>query len=136
MSLFILDASVALSWLLDDEDDAIASRALDRLEQGDALVPSLWHLEVRNALLAAARRGRLDADQLAVRMAELNRLPIQTDAEVDLSSAWILAQAHRLSFYDAVYLELAVRREAPLATLGKALARAAAAESLTIHDGG
>ena len=69
-------------------------------------------------------------------MAELNRLPIQTDAEVDLSSAWILAQAHRLSFYDAVYLELAVRREAPLATLGKALARAAAAESLTIHDGG
>jgi hypothetical protein len=54
----ILDASITGVWLFDDEQDPRADVALTRLEDGGALVPQLWHLEVRSVLLVAERRGR------------------------------------------------------------------------------
>ena len=127
----VLDASVAVAWLLDDEDEPVAIVPLGTLEEQEALVPQLWHLEIRNALLAAERRGRIDSDQMAVRLGDLKTLPIRTDQEPDLDAAMGLARDHRLTFYDAMYLELAIRRDAQLATLDAALARAAAEEGLT-----
>ena len=59
-------------------------------------------------------------------------LPVRTDTEPDLTLAFVLAERHDLSFYDAVYLELAKRHTAPIATFDKALARAAAAEGLSL----
>ena len=132
MSDFVLDASVALAWLLDEETGARANRALRRLEREDALVPQLWHLEVRNGLLSATRRGRLTGSASSERLEGLRHLPVRTDRDPDLGTAFVLAERHVLSFYDAIYLELAVRHEAPLATLDKALAGAAAASGLPL----
>ena len=137
MSLFILDASVAVAWLLSVETASRADLALVRLEDDEALVPHLWHLELRNGLLVAARRGRFPVDGPAERLNAMNDLPIRTDMEPDLDIAFALAERHGLSFYDAIYLELTKRYTAPLATLDKALARAAADEGLPLvcdHD--
>ena len=133
MSLFVLDASVAVAWLLSEETASRADLALVRLEDGEALVPHLWHLELRNGLLVAVRRGRFTADGPAERLNALYDLPIRTDMDI----AFALAEKHGLSFYDAIYLELAKRYTAPLATLDKALAQAAADEGLHLvcdHD--
>ena len=130
MSVLVIDASIAAAWLFDDEDDRRAAAALTRIETDAALVPQLWHLEVRSALLAAERRGRIRADEIDDRLRFLQELPVRTDAEPNLGDAFALARTRRLSFYDALYLELARRRGAALATLDAALARAAAAEGV------
>lgn len=93
-------------------------------------VPQLWHYEVWNAVLIGVRRGRLSPDSAGTHLGRLARLPVVTDGEADLSAAFELAVAHGLSFYDALYLELAARRGAALATLDARLARAAAAEGI------
>ena len=127
MSRFVLDASVAAAWLLDDENEPRSNEALVRLESEVALVPQFWHLEVRSALLGAERRGRIRVDEVDERLHRLGELPIRTDTEPDFRVAFTLARKHRLSMYDAMYLELAQRSGAPLATLDQALARAAVA---------
>lgn len=132
MSLFVLDASVTLAWLLEEEPTSGADLALVRLESDEALVPHLWHLELRNGLLTAVRRGRFSAGEPAERLNALHDLPIRTDAELDLDIAFSLAERHALSFYDAIYLELAKRHAAPIATLDMALARAAADAGLPL----
>ena len=137
MSLFVLDASVAVAWLLSEETASRADLALVRLEDDEALIPHLWHLELRNGLLVAVRRGRFTADEPAERLNALYDLPIRTDMEPDMDIAFALAEKHGLSFYDAIYLELAKRHTAPLATLDRALAQAAADEGLHLvcdHD--
>ena len=63
MSRFVLDASIAGAWLLEDEDDPVANAAMSRLATDFALVPELWHLEVRNVLVVAERRGRVGPAQ-------------------------------------------------------------------------
>ena len=126
MSRFVLDASVAGAWLL-DENEPRANAILPRLETGEALVPTLWHLEVRSTLLGAERRGRIRADEADERLRSLRSLDVRTDAQPDLEAAFALARTHRLSIYDAMYLELAQRSDAPLATLDQALLQAARA---------
>lgn len=132
---FVLDASVVVAWLLDDEDDPVARFALERLDTEPALVPQAWHVEVRGALLGAERRGRLQPVQADDCLARARELPVQTDSSPDLDRAFALARARRLSVYDALYLELALRTGAPLATLDRALASAAGAESLAVVQG-
>ena len=91
--------------------------ALVRLEDDEALVPHLWHLELRNGLLVAVRRGRFPADGPAERLNALYDLPIRTDMEPDMDIAFALAEKHGLSFYDAIYLELAKRQAMSLSLL-------------------
>ena len=132
MSGLVVDASVVVAWLFDDEDEPRADRVLGQLVEDGALVPQLWHLETRNALLTAERRGRLSSEEVKERLDALKGLPIATDEEPDLQSAFALARAHELSFYDALYLELAKRESAGLATLDSSLSRAAAAEGVPL----
>ena len=132
MSGLVVDASVVVAWLFDDEEEPRADRVLERLEEDGALVPQLWHLETRNSLLVAERRGRLSAGGVKERLDALKGLPIRTDEEPDLQSAFDLARAHGLSFYDALYLELAKRESTELATLDVALGRAAVAEGVSL----
>ena len=132
MSGMVVDASVVISWLFDDEEEPRADRALERLIENGALAPYLWHLETRNALLVAERRGRLSARAVDERLDALKGLPIRTDDEPDLQSAFSLARSHDLSFYDALYLELAKREGAELATLDVALSQAAVAEGVRL----
>ena len=132
MSALVLDASVACDWLLDDELDPRAQRAAERVSEDGALVPRLWHLEVRNALVSAERRGRLTAQGVSDRLRTLEHLPVVTDAEPDLDAVVALARSHHISIYDAVYLELARRRRATLATMDAGLVRAATAADIPI----
>ena len=132
MSKFVLDASVAVSWLLDDELDPKAAALADLVRQSGALVPLLWHLEVRNALVVAHRRNRIDDDQFALRIRSLGELPVTTDSAPDLDSALRLAASHGLSFYDAIYLELAYRHQTSLATLDNRLGEVASAEGVPL----
>ncbi len=119
-----------MSWFLDDQTDSRAVIAQFRLTEDRALVPQLWHLEIRNCLIVAKRRGHISTERVTECLEALKWLPIQTDTEINLSAAFSLAQTHSLSFYDAVYLELAKRQEAALASLDAALIRAATAEGI------
>ena len=95
-------------------------------------MPQLWHLETRNSLLTAERRGRLSSEEVKERLDALKGLPIVTDEQPDLQSAFDLARTHELSLYDALYLDLAKREGATLATLDRALGRAATAEGVLL----
>ena len=103
--------------------------------EGRAFVPALWPVEVGNVLLTATRRGRITADEWPRICASLEALPIEIEP-VSTSRAWgavlELTREHRLSGYDAMYLELAVRMQLPLATLDQALGAAARAEGLDV----
>ena len=134
MSALVLDASVTAAWLFDDEHEPRADAALTHTASETALVPQLWHLEVRSALLAAERRGRISVDEVEERLRFLLELPIQTDTEPNLGTALALARKHDLSFYDALYLELALRCGGAMATLDAALARAAGAEGVALVE--
>ncbi len=87
---------------------------------------------MRNALLVAERRGRITVDEVNERLLNLRELPVSTDTTPDLDVAFALARTHGLTFYDALYLELAQRRQAALATLDTALGRAAVAAGLVL----
>lgn len=132
MSALILDASIAAAWLFSDETEPQAEAVLAHLAEDTAYVPQLWHLEIRNVLLVAERRGRIAAEHALELLETLGELPIRTDTTPDLAVAFALARAHGLSFYAALYLELAQRRDGTLATLDSALARAAAAAGLSL----
>lgn len=127
----VLDASVAISWLLEDQPEDVLV-ALTPLRLARAIVPSLWHLEVRNALLKASCKGRLRFSDIPRCLDDLDGLRITTDPLPDLASALDLAGQHGLSYYDAVYLELAKRRSTTLATCDTRLARAAISEGVTV----
>jgi predicted nucleic acid-binding protein len=128
--VFVLDGSVALVWAFEDETDAYADAVLDSLSDAQAAVPSVWPLEVANALLVGERRKRITEAKVAQFLALLQTLPITPDEET-VAQAWHdilhLARTYNLSVYDASYLELAVRRDLPLASLDDALKAAAAA---------
>ncbi|MBN1341495.1 MAG: type II toxin-antitoxin system VapC family toxin [Phycisphaerae bacterium] len=124
----IVDASVTLAWCLEDETSSYASQVLGRLTHADARVPSIWALEVANALLVAERRGRLAQNETAAVLSLLRGLPIRIDTtppEVVFADVIPLGRTHLLSAYDAAYLELAIRTGSPIATLDEALRRAA-----------
>jgi len=122
---FVVDASVVGCWCFPDETNPVADLAFDQLSRRAAIVPALWWFEVRNLLLVNERRGRLDAPGTAEFLADLGRLPVHIDRDSDNGAVLGLARAHGLTSYDAAYLELARRREAPLATLNQQLAHAA-----------
>ena len=131
MSL-ILDASIVGSWCFPDEANTVADAAFALLGADEGSVPALWWFEVRNILLMGERRGRIDPAGTAEFLADLEGLPIRTDRRPDGATVLALARVHRLTFYDAAYLELAHRLSAPLATLDRALARSARAASVSL----
>ena len=129
---FVLDASIATSWALSDEHEAAATAALKRADSDSCVVPALWWFEIRNAMLMAERRKRLTSSDTASFLRELADLRIMEDFSPEEKNLLQLARAHKLTVYDATYLELAQRRSIPLATLDTALARAARAEKVPI----
>ncbi len=132
---FVLDNSIALAWCFEDEQPESVMNLLDRVTETGAFAPSLWPLEALNGLLIAERRRRIDA-RLRRRFADfLRELPVTIDTET-ADRAWTatveLAERLRLSVYDASYLELAMRRKLPLATLDKDLIKAAKASGTIV----
>jgi predicted nucleic acid-binding protein len=125
----VLDTSLTLSWYLEDEVTVAADAVLDRVVDSGAVVPALWRIEVLNAFQTAIRRRRIDAAFRDTALARLAAMPITVDPDTDMrvwSATLHLVDRFRLTAYDAVYLELAQRRELPLATLDQELRAAGA----------
>lgn len=123
---FVLDCSVALAWVMPDEDDGRADTYLERLLVDRAVVPQLWPLEVANVLLISGRRGRINDDEINNAINSLRILPIDVDHkthEYAFAETFKCAAEHGLTVYDAAYLELAKRRDLPIATFDKALSK-------------
>jgi predicted nucleic acid-binding protein len=131
MSL-VLDSSVTLAWVYSNETTQPVSQVFDLLSRSGAWVPGIWRLEVANVLQMSVRRKRHNANFRDATLADLAQLPIQVDSETD-QQAWHatlrLAERHQLTLYDAAYLELALRRSLPLATLDEELRSAARSEN-------
>jgi predicted nucleic acid-binding protein len=136
---FVLDASVALALLLDDPVPAYAIDVKSSLRNTRALVPPLWTLEVANALAVGERRGILTSDQVARSMGVIEQLlgeAIETIASlVTFRQVLATARSFRLTAYDAVYLETARSEGVPLATLDRALRRAARQAGVELLSG-
>jgi predicted nucleic acid-binding protein len=134
---FVLDNSIAMAWSFADEVSDYADAVLDSLTTVRTIVPMLWPLEVANALLMGERRKRSTEAETIRWIGILNRLPIVIDDETN-TRAWsdtlALARGHKLSAYDAAYLELAIRRRLPLATLDDPLKAAATATGVALYD--
>ena len=129
MTAFVLDASIAVGWCFADEATPVADALLDRLaEDEEAAAPSLWPIEVANALAIAERRGRLDVAGLRRSLTLLKQLEIAIDTEAAdraFGDLLDLARSERLTVYDAAYLELALRLGVPLASKDAHLRQAA-----------
>lgn len=134
MSL-VLDSSVALAWVYSDETTTAVDEVFATIAKGGAWVTSFWKLEVANVLEMGVRRGRHTADFRDATLGDLALLSIAADRETE-RQAWgetlQLASRHRLTVYDAAYLELAKRRVLALATLDEALRSAGRAEGVQL----
>ena len=127
---FVIDASIAAYWAFDDEDHPVARRALERIRSDWARVPALWWFEVRNTLLV--NRKRIAEREVTDFLRQLPVLEIRIDTAPHENDLLALARKHRLSVYDAVYLELARREGVPLASFDGKLADAAPAERVSL----
>ncbi len=134
MSL-VLDSSATLAWIYAEELTEPIRIVFNLVCENGAWVPGLWKLEVANVLEMGVRRGRHDAAFRNSTLADLALLPIAVDPETD-QQAWAatlrLSERHRLTLYDAAYLELALRRGLPLASLDSDLRSAAQAEAIVV----
>jgi len=125
---FVVDNSVVMAWCFQDEASRYADAILGSLEVFKAIVPSIWPLEVGNVLLVAERRKRLSEADSARFIALLTELPIMIEQESPermMREILALAREHQISSYDASYLDLAMRKGVPIATLDDGLIKAA-----------
>jgi predicted nucleic acid-binding protein len=116
---FVADASVAIGWVHPGQETADTAALLQAIEDGAIIeVPALWPLEVANVLTVLVRRRKLTEDERQTALLWLDELPLRIDHEMAalaFSRLAELAAKHQLSVYDAAYLELAQRRNLPLA---------------------
>jgi predicted nucleic acid-binding protein len=127
---FVLDASVALAWFVDNPVASYAVRVRKSLvRDARAVVPGLWHLEMANGFAVAERRGILTPANSTAGIATLEHLlayVIDSSTEfVPMKQLLTTARDFHLSAYDAVYLDTARRARLPLATLDRQLLSAA-----------
>jgi predicted nucleic acid-binding protein len=126
----VLDASMALAWLFkraDPVEAALADQALHDLPSSSWLVPAIWHAEVANAMLRGERAGLIQPSQSGFFLSRISQADISADSEsprTHLAGVLTLARLHRLSAYDATYLELVLRIGGTLATFDRQLAAA------------
>lgn len=132
--MFVLDCSVTMPWILKNDPSGYAVGILKQLATEEAIVPRLWVTEVMNVLLVRERQKGLSSKESIQFLQWLKELPIEIDPENDENTERIytLAREHVLSAYDGVYLELAVRKNVPIATLDKILRKAAKALGISL----
>ncbi|MHB8883609.1 MAG: type II toxin-antitoxin system VapC family toxin [Methylovirgula sp.] len=137
MSL-VLDASLALAWYFEDESTLATEELLDQVARTGAVVPPLWRLEVVNGFQSGIRRERIDPAYRDASLADLRQLPIAIDPDSD-AYIWAttlgLSDSYELTIYDACYLELAQRRNLPLATHDRQLRQAAQSLKIPLLGG-
>ena len=134
----VVDASLALAWVLPDEHSDYANATLRHVLADGALVPGIWPAEMANGLLMAVRRKRLTQASLPAALALLERLRVEVEGRVergDIRRLFDLGHATGLTAYDASYLDLALCSGYPLGTLDGNIRRAADSVGAAIFDG-
>jgi predicted nucleic acid-binding protein len=132
---FVVDSSVALTWLFVDEVTPKTDALFDRLATESALVPSLWFLEITNSLAIAERKGRVTRAQTDGFLSRMEHLNVQAETDIPtraFDQILPLCRQYRLTSYDAIYLELALRQNLPLATLDSDLRKVAKGLGVTL----
>lgn len=135
---FVVDNSVVMTWCFEDQANPYADSILERLTKAVAYVPSVWPLEVVNVLLAAERKKYISESDSVRFISLLSQLPILVEYESPekaMKDLLGLARAHNLSSYDASYLDLAMRKGLPLATLDEKLRKAAESTKVFLLPG-
>ena len=137
MTPIVIDNSVFLAWCMGDKEEPTATSAMRHVIEQGGVAPRIWWYELRNALLVNERRGRISPQQVSDTLADSLALGISVDDAHDESRLLELARRFALTVYDAAYLEVAVRRSLPLATLDLRLRRAAETVGITVvqHHG-
>ena len=137
MTPIVIDNSVFLAWCMGDEEEPTANSAMQQVIEQGGVTPRIWWYELRNALLVNERRGRISPQQVSDTLADSLALGILIDDEHDESLLLDLERRFELTVYDAAYLEVAIRRSLPLATLDHRLREAAEAIGVAVvqHHG-
>jgi predicted nucleic acid-binding protein len=136
MNGMVVDASIAVSWLLNEELSESAERVLERMQANvPVVVPVLWLLEITHVLFTAERRKRIDKKHRDAALDRVERMPITISSAPtagDLKTLRALAEKHQLTAYDAEYLRVAKELKLPLASLDKNLIAAALREKIQV----
>jgi predicted nucleic acid-binding protein len=126
--LIVLDASLMLAWLLEEDAVASAPELNDVLWREQLIVPAHWSAEIGNALLINQRRGRIPADRVAMILEDCSKLDILVETPISIENVARhirLAAIQNLTLYDAAYLQIAIERSISLGTLDADLRQAA-----------
>ncbi len=130
----VLDASFVLRYVLHTQAPRPHASGLTLLKNAELLVPALWNAEVANALVQAERHGAATAAKVGAALSLINALNPVVDAHVvDVTRNLEIARAYRLSAYDAIYFELALRRKAALATYDDDMMAAAPSAGIRLY---
>ncbi len=132
--LLVIDNSVFLAWCMGDGEHPAATGAMRHVANHGGAAPRIWWYELRNALLVNERRGRISPQQVRDTLADGGALGIELDDEHDESLMLDLARTYELTACDAAYLEVALRRRATLATLGRHLRAAAGSVGISLFE--
>jgi predicted nucleic acid-binding protein len=132
--LVVLDASFVLRYVLHTDAARPHPAGLALLRGCELIVPALWNAEVANALVQAERRAAVPAQRIGAALATILALEPTVDAHpVDVARNLECARAHGLSAYDSLYIELALRRRAALATYDAAMMAAAPRAGIRLY---
>ena len=133
--MLVVDASATVAMLLEETEQVVSPDTFDILTEKELIVPSHWPAEVGNALLVNVRRGRLSPDRLSAIVERLNifrfqvQQPPQPDEIVDRLKG---ALTNGLTYYDALYVQLAVEQRATLFSLDRQMRRVAKAIGINV----
>jgi predicted nucleic acid-binding protein len=135
MPALVIDSSVAAAWCFPDERTAYSNAVLQAISTPlEAVAPRLWAYEVRNSVLMGMRRNRISSADAQQFIESINELPIRLVDPVSYDGVFSLAERHKLTVYDAAYLDLALREKLPLASLDNALCKAASNTGVTLFQ--
>lgn len=126
--MIVVDASAMVAWLLNEPGDLSILEFNDLLAQHEMVVPAHWPSEIGNALVTNRRRGRVSSNDIERILLELSRFQISPQPPLsgnEIATTITFALEHKLTFYDAVYVKLAIDTEAILATLDGNMRRVA-----------
>lgn len=129
---FVIDASIIAAFPFGETDDARVLMVIEELKLSEALTPCVFFFEIRNALIVGEKRGRSTAQKSADFLRDLEDLPVRIAPLPGNEALMSLARERNLTVYDAAHLELAKREGLPLATLDRALEKAAIAEGVAL----
>ncbi|MEO6913361.1 MAG: type II toxin-antitoxin system VapC family toxin [Candidatus Baltobacteraceae bacterium] len=122
--MIVIDASVAISWVLGETLSAETTEAQEYVSSNGAYVPGNFHSEVVHALLRAERRGRIAEADVASSLSDILELGLTVELP-DPHVVAAVARQHRLTAYDAAYLALALQSNLMLCSLDTTLRKAA-----------